>query len=255
MPLAAMAAIGVGSSIFGGIMGNKAANAQVNAQQQALGLQREMYQQNRADAMPWMQNGQNASNRLAYLLGLGDPNQAGPGGFGSLAKNFDASTFQQDPGYQFRLAEGQKALERSAAARGTTFSGGTLKALDQYNQGFASNEYQNAYNRYNQNRSMNYGFLSGVSGQGLQAEGNVSQAGQNYANQGSQIYGNIGNAQAQGYANWANSIGNAGTDAMGAIYANYQNGQYQQLINALKGRNMTGNSQSAYSGGYPYGGG
>lgn len=209
MPAAALIGplISAGGSIVGGLLGNSAANAQVNAQKQALSWQQQMYNQNRADVMPWMVNGQNANNRLAYLLGLGDPNQGGQsGGFGSLAKNFDASTFQTDPGYQFRLAQGQKALERSAASRGTSFSGGTLKALDQYNQGFASNEYQNAFNRYNQNRQMNYGFLSGLSGQGLQAEGNVSNAGQNFANQAANIYGNIGNAQSMGLASLANGI-------------------------------------------------
>ena len=52
-----------------------------------------------------------------------------------------------DPGYQFRLEEGQKALERSAAARGTLLTGGTAKALQRYGQGLASQEYGAAYNR------------------------------------------------------------------------------------------------------------
>ena len=53
----------------------------------------------------------------------------------------------EDPGYQFRLDEGRKALERSAAAQGTLRSGATLKGLMDYGQNTASQEYQRAYNR------------------------------------------------------------------------------------------------------------
>jgi hypothetical protein len=54
---------------------------------------------------------------------------------------------EEDPGYQFRLDEGSKALQRSAAARGTLRSGATLKGLIDYGQNTASEEYQRAYNR------------------------------------------------------------------------------------------------------------
>lgn len=56
--------------------------------------------------------------------------------------------WQTDPGYLFRLGEGQKVLENSAAARGGLLSGQTGKALQQYGQNFASNEFGNIYDRY-----------------------------------------------------------------------------------------------------------
>jgi hypothetical protein len=56
--------------------------------------------------------------------------------------------WQTDPGYLFRLAEGQKLLENSAAARGGLLSGQTGKALQEYGQNFASNEFGNIYDRY-----------------------------------------------------------------------------------------------------------
>lgn len=59
----------------------------------------------------------------------------------------DALSQQNDPGFQERLKQGQQALERSAAARGTLLTGGTLKGLQQFGQDFASNEYGNVYNR------------------------------------------------------------------------------------------------------------
>jgi hypothetical protein len=65
----------------------------------------------------------------------------------SQAKPMSAADLEMDPGYQFRLAEAQKAIERSAAARGTLQGGATMKALTRYSQDAASQEYQNAFQR------------------------------------------------------------------------------------------------------------
>jgi hypothetical protein len=93
-----------------------------------------------------------------------------------------------EPGYQFRLQEGQKALERSAAAKGGLLTGGTLKATERYGQEFASNEYSNVYNRsmqeymnrFNISNIENtnlYNRLSGVAGVGERAAGALTGAG------------------------------------------------------------------------------
>lgn len=58
-----------------------------------------------------------------------------------------AAQLTADPGYQFRLQQGQEALERSGAARGVTNTGGTLKDILDYGQQAASQEYGNVYNR------------------------------------------------------------------------------------------------------------
>jgi hypothetical protein len=58
-----------------------------------------------------------------------------------------ASELSNEPGFQFRLDQGRKALEQSAAGKGVLRTGGTLKDLINYGQNFASNEYGNAYNR------------------------------------------------------------------------------------------------------------
>lgn len=93
---------------------------------------------------------------------------------------------QDDPSYQFRLSEGTKALQKSAAARGGLLGGGTLRALDRYSQGLASTEYQNAFNRslesfkVNQNsRQQRLNTLSGLANYGYGASG---QSGQNLIN-------------------------------------------------------------------------
>lgn len=81
-----------------------------------------------------------ASSRLSPLAALsryGEMAVASP-----IGANFEA-----DPGYQFRLGQGQQAVDRAAAAAGGRLSGAALKKLTEYNQGFASNEFGNAANR------------------------------------------------------------------------------------------------------------
>jgi len=55
-----------------------------------------------------------------------------------------------DPGYQFRLQQGEQAIQRRQAAGGTQYGGGALKELAKFSQGLASQEYGSAYNRRQQ---------------------------------------------------------------------------------------------------------
>ncbi|SOY65589.1 conserved exported hypothetical protein [Cupriavidus phytorum] len=126
--------------------------------------------------------------------------------YGSLTKNFSAEDFQKDPGYEFRLGEGQKALEASAAARGGLLSGAAAKALSQYNQNFASNEYQNAYNRFNTNQTNTFNRLASLAGVGQTATAQTQAAGQNYANRAGQNTIYAGTARASGVAGQANAL-------------------------------------------------
>jgi hypothetical protein len=141
--------------------------------------------------------------------------------FGRYARDFGMSDFQQDPGYAFRLSEGQKLLDRSAAARGGLISGGALRAATRYGQDMGSQEYQNAFNRYQTNRSNQ-----------LQPLGNLMASGQSAAsNQGSAAgqYGtNAGNLMMQGGQAMAAGqlgVGNTLNNALGTMASSYQNQQ------------------------------
>lgn len=114
-------------------------------------------------------------------------------GSGDLLKAFSNEDFVKDPGYEFRMAEGEKGINRSLAARGGFNSGAALKALDRYNQDYASNEFTNAYNRDAANKARTFSFLSGTAGQGLQAAGAQVGANQNAANNNSNIQQGLGN--------------------------------------------------------------
>jgi hypothetical protein len=89
----------------------------------------------------------------------------------SLAAGFNPGDLENDPGYQFRLQQGQKALNQGLAARGMGQSGAAMKAAQEYGQGFANSEYADAYNRWLQNNQQ----LAQKSGQGANIAG--AQAG------------------------------------------------------------------------------
>ena len=131
-----------------------------------------------------------------------------------------------DPGYQFRLSEGMKGLERSAAARGGLLSGGTLKGIQRYGQDMASQEYQNAFNRYQAERTGTLNPFQSMAGMGQSTANTLGTMGMNYANQAGEAYQGAANARASGYVGGANAIG-------GAI-GNLSNQYYQnQLMNRV----------------------
>lgn len=114
-------------------------------------------------------------------------------GDGRLLKEFTNEDFVKDPGYEFRLAEGEKGIDRALAARGGRESGAALKAIARYNQDFGSNEFQNAFNRDAVNKNSIYSFLSGQSAQGLGAAQNNSNMAFNASSQANQNNMNLSN--------------------------------------------------------------
>ena len=138
--------------------------------------------------------------------------------YGYLTRNFTNADFIKDPGYQFRMDEGIKGVDRSASARGGLFSGQAAKELNRYSQGFASNEFNNAYNRDTTNKSNLYTRMYGLSNQGLAATGQVGNALQNQQ----QINTGVANTNA------ANAMGQASTfnNAIGNGLNYWQQQQY-----------------------------
>jgi hypothetical protein len=122
-----------------------------------------------------------------------------------------------DPGYQFRLSEGMKGLERSAAARGGLLSGGTLKGIQRYGQDMASQEYTNAFNRYQAERTGTLNPFQAMAGQGQSTANTLSNLGMNYANQAGEAYQGAANARASGYVGQGNAI-NQGISGLSNMY-------------------------------------
>ena len=188
------------------------------------------------------------------LLGLSG-NTAAPG-YGSAAtafkvegfdpntlfQQFNAKQMEEDPGYAFRMAEGQKALERSTAASRGLQSGAALKAATRYGQEMGSQEYNNAFNRFQATKAFQaqeYGnafnrFTTERQNQlaplqNLTASGQASAAMQataagNFASGGSQAIQNAGAGASAAYGNYGAATGDiaARTGAgQSAAYGNY----------------------------------
>lgn len=216
----------VGSAVIGAGAANKAASTQASAANRAAELQNEQYQQTRQDQMPWMQAGKAALDKLTPLA--------------TNYQKFGMGQFQADPGYAFRLSEGQKALDRSAAARGGLISGAALKAAGRYGQEMGSQEYMNAFNRYQTERAAQLNPLQSLAGVGQTTAANLGTAGAaNAANVGNLMTSGAA-AQAAGYVGGANAL----TSGLGT-YMNYSQGN--RLLNALNQSRGYGAPQVPYS--------
>lgn len=229
MPVAG-AIIGGVASIGGGLVASsgakKAASAQERAAQEAQAAQERMFQRQIEFQEPFRQAGLTAQQQIMQLLGIGGDQTAA--GYGSLAKPFGTEQFEADPGYAFRQAEGMKALERSAAARGGLLSGATMKGIQRFGQDLASQEYQNAFNRYQVERAARLNPLQSLMGSGQSAvntlTGAAGQAGQAQA----QNLMNAGAARASGYVGSANALAGA-LGGIGQAAMNYP--LYQAQMN------------------------
>ena len=136
-------------------------------------------------------------------------------GSGYLQHQFNAQDFANnvDPGYAFRLQQGQDQAMRQANLGGGALSGNALAGLQNYTQGQASQEYQNAFNRYQTQRSNIYNTLASIAGLGQTSLGQTGQMStQTGANIGNAIQ-NAGSAQAAGQVGTANAIGGGLTGA------------------------------------------
>lgn len=274
--------VSAGASLLGGYLSSRgqqqaaetgatssreAALIQAAAAEQALRLQKQLADEQVLRNAPTVQAGDTARNRMLDLIGLSG--RTGAAGYGSanqpfsmagfdpnsLMRNFGAADFQTDPGYNFRLSEGLKALDRQAAARGGMMSGAALKAAGRYGQDVASQEYGNAFNRFQTNRASQaglftdaynrdrtrqmdeYGRLSDFTTRGANAAANTgtSQAayGTNAANlmsQGAQAIGQGVFGAGQATAAGQMGAGNTYNNAINAALRGYENNQMMEIF-------------------------
>lgn len=145
--------------------------------------------------------------------------------YGSLLKPFGMDDFEESPSYQWQLQQGKAALDKGANARGNYYAPQTLQDLGKFQQGLASTEFGNAYNRYTQNQNQQYNMLSGLSGSGQNAAAGIGGFGANAAANAGNFGMQGANAAAQGTMGVANALSGG---AMGLAGYN----QYLQGMNA-----------------------
>lgn len=199
-------------------------------------INEKIHNESRADTLPY---------RNAGVGALGDV-QADIAGY----KPFDAAQFNQykDPGFDFSLSQGLKAIQHSAAARGQLLGGNTMKDMAKYAIGASSSEFNNAFARSQAVFGTKLNASQGLAGVGQTAVGQSGASGQNYANNAQQAgqansaaYGNVmsgnANAQAAGVTGAANAnasmytgVGNAVTNAMAGAYNNSQSQAMMDML-------------------------
>lgn len=222
-----MAWIGaVAGAAIGGLASMSAADKQAKAAQNAAGMSDAQYQQTRSDLMPWQEAGRMALSDLQ-------------GRMPQLLQPFGMEQFQESPAYKFNLEQGQKAIEKAAAKRGTYYAPATLQDIGKYSQGVASNEFQNAFGNYQTNMGNIWNRLYGLSGTG-QAAANQTGA-----------FGAAAAGQQGGYATDAAAARAAGTvgaaNAFTGAYNDYQN---RQLLNDILAKNQQSSVSPSYNPSY-----
>ena len=197
-----------------------AANQATQASNYAINLQREMFDKQMELQAPFREAGVNALNQMQG------------GAFAQPAAFTGQVNMLSDPGYQFRLEQGLRAMNQTAAARGGLMSGNALKAGQQYGQNYASGEYQNAYDRalteYNAAKGYSdtgYNRLAAMAGSGQTSSSELGRAGAQYGQ-------NAGNLRMTNAVNQGNALLNQG---------NIRASQYQNFGSALdQGLGMAG---------------
>ncbi len=209
-----------------------AARIQQQVAEQQMALEREQFNRQVELQQPWHTAGKNALTQLVPLASNYTP--------------FGMDQFQADPGYSFRMDEGMKALERSAAARGGLLSGSAMKGIQRFGQGLASDEYTNAFNRYQTERSARLNPLQSLAGMGQTSAGQIGQAGQamtaGMGQTGQSMASNLGNLYTSNASNLGNLYTSTASNNANALMggANARASGYVGQANALTSALNTG---------------
>ena len=201
-----VAAATVSSALIGANASRQASSAQERAAKEGAASQERMFNKQVELQEPFRQAGVNALPELVAA---------------SKYTPFGMDQFRADPGYGFRLQEGIKALDRSAAARGGLLSGNQLRGINEFGQNLATQEYTNAFNRYQAERNARLNPLQSLAGMGQTSTNMLSNEAGQYGQNMAQNAATMGNIRASGYMNQANAL----TGAMGQGLNYYQNQQ------------------------------
>ena len=224
----AAAAAGAGSVISGVTAANaaeKAAQIQADAATKAAQIQQEMFNTVNAQGAPYRASGYNALNQIGSMMPGQYSKYDASGkltgtdtGTGYFTQQYGPEQFAKDidPGYAFRLQQGQMANQRASNLAGGLIGGNALRGMQDYTQGMASQEYGNAFNRFQTQRGNIYNTLASIAGIGQTAQGQANQAAQTNATAQGQLGVGAAAAQAAGQIGQATGYGSAATGAANA---------------------------------------
>jgi hypothetical protein len=228
----AAAAVAAGGAYMQSRSASSASRTQKQASDEANDLTGQQYNQSLKMNYPLINARDAALGKLLTRFALNGADVYDPN-YGSLTKKFSNESFVKDPGYDFRLQQGETGINNALRSRGGYDSGAALKALARYNQDYASNEYQNAYNRFNNDQNTEYNRLMGFVNEGQQVSSDLSRQGMGYA---------------QGVGN--NLMNAANVSAAANMYgANTKADLFNNLAGyAMRGRGQWGNGAQSSGG-------
>jgi hypothetical protein len=194
-----VALIGAGGSIAGGLLGasgaQKAAETQAAAAREAIAQQQRMFDIQNEQQRPYREAGYSALSDIANMKPY-------------LTHQFGQEDFQAgiDPSYNFRLQQGNIATTNLANQSGGLVGGNALQGLTNYGQNAASQEFGNAFNRYQTQRTGIYNTLAGIAGIGQTAQQQTTNLAKDVSGNIGQATIGIGNAMAGGQIGAANAL-------------------------------------------------
>lgn len=239
-------AVGVaGAGLISGLVGagasSKASAEQVAAERAALQEQTTMFNTIQGNEQPFIQSGQQAQGQLNYLEGIGPQTGTGigssAGGYGSLNTPFNMDTFKSlTPQYQFNLQQGaQGTLNQDSNAQGAE-SGAALKDLMSFNQNFANNSYNGAFQNYQTQQNNIFNRLNSIATLGSNAGSNAATGASTFASGIGNTTSSIGASQAAGTIGAANALTGGLQSGANAFYG-------QNALNQI----LNGGSTVAYT--------
>ena len=231
----AVVAVGVTSQVVKANGAKQAAKSQIKGIGAAKNDLNAGYDKAQTYQDPYIDAGKQTLGRLTEGLKVG----------GEFDKSFGESDFKADPGYAFRMSEGLKGVEQGASARGGVLSGAAIKGAERFGQDLASQEYQSAYARFNNDMNTRFTRLDQIAGRGQHAADFSAQSEQQRGQSLGNLSINKGNviaakqlAYASAGANAINSIGNAYTGGMSGGGA----------MGSIAGGGGAGSTQAGYTG-------
>lgn len=220
------AAGAIGSAFIGSSAAKSASERMAQAGRESMGALRGFYDQTMENYKPYLDVGKNAIGSINSLYGY-------PDGSGNV-KPPDYSQFTNSPDFAFAQQQGNLGLTRYLNATGMAQSGGAMKDMASYNQGLASQQYGNYFNR-----------LMGLAGIGQNAANSSAQSAGQFGGQIAQQYGNIGQADASGIIGqgnaWSAGLQGAANSMQTPLLMNY----WSSLRGGAGGAGLP--TQSSYS--------
>lgn len=237
--------VSAGTNLLGSLLGanasNKAAQIQANAANNASQLTANMFNIQNQQQQPYRTAGYGALNTINSMLpgnyvqydANGNPVGAGTG-TGYLTHQFNTQDLNANmsPSYAFALDQGTRANLNAANALGGRVGGNALQGLQNYTQGLATTNYQNAFNNYQAQRQNIYNTLAGIAGIGQTAQTQTGNLAQNAAQTQAQLGVGGASALAAGQTGAASSLAGGATGVANNLLLASLLGQNQSAAGA-----------------------